>query len=85
MVSQQYRAWPDCMDVQADLDLHWWHKLSTFGSSRLRVKSDVVFVYTAVLIEGILITCDYCTTPPTHTVTPTSYTYPATYTTFIIF
>ena len=39
LVSQKYGAWSDCMDVQASLTLYWWHRLSTFGSSRIRVKA----------------------------------------------
>ena len=35
---QQYKAWSDCMDVQAGMALYWWQMLITFGSSRIRVK-----------------------------------------------
>ena len=38
MVSQQYRAWSNCTDVQAGLALYWWQRLITFGSSKRRVK-----------------------------------------------
>ena len=38
MASQQYRAWSDCMDLQAGLVLVWWQRLITFGFSRIRVK-----------------------------------------------
>ena len=27
LVSQQYRAWSDCTDVLAGLDLYWWQRL----------------------------------------------------------
>ena len=37
LVSQQYRALPDCMDVQAGLALYWWQRLITLSSSRVRV------------------------------------------------
>ena len=33
LVSQQYRAWSDCMDVQASLALNQWQRLITFSSS----------------------------------------------------
>ena len=36
-VSQQYKAWLDCTDVQACLALYWLQRLTTFGSSRIRV------------------------------------------------
>ena len=32
LVSQQYRAWSDCTDVQADPALYWWQRLITFGA-----------------------------------------------------
>ena len=38
LVSQQYRAWLDCMDVHAGLTLCWWQRVISFGSSRLMVK-----------------------------------------------
>ena len=38
MVSQQYRVWSDCTDVQAGLALYWWQRLITFGVSRIRVE-----------------------------------------------
>jgi hypothetical protein len=41
-VSQQYRAWSDCTDVQAGLALYWWPRPNAFGSSTLRVKSKYV-------------------------------------------
>ena len=44
LVSQQYRAWSDCMDVQTDLTLHWWQGLTTCGSSRVRVKNGTFFI-----------------------------------------
>ena len=31
LVSQQYRAWSDCTEVQAGLALYWWQRLITFG------------------------------------------------------
>ena len=37
LVSQQYRAWLDCTDVQAGLALCWWQRLILFGSSRITV------------------------------------------------
>ena len=37
MVSQQYRAWSDCMDVQADLALYWWQRPIIFSVGRIRV------------------------------------------------
>ena len=42
MVIQQYRAWSDCTDVQACLDLYWWPRLITFSSSRIRVNVSLV-------------------------------------------
>ena len=44
LVSQQYRAWSDCTDVQAGLALYCWQKLITLGSSRIRVNK---FLYIA--------------------------------------
>ena len=41
LVSQQYRAWSDCMDVQAGLALYWWQKLITFSFCRRRVKLEM--------------------------------------------
>ena len=41
LVSQQYRAWSDCMDLQAGLALYW-QRLITFGSGRIRVNLSVV-------------------------------------------
>ena len=41
MVSQQYKAWSDCTDVQADLALYWWQRLITFGVGRIRVNTDI--------------------------------------------
>ena len=38
LVSQQYRAWSDCTDVQAGLALYWWQRLFTFSVGRIRVK-----------------------------------------------
>ena len=39
---QQYRAWSNCMDVQACLYiLYWWQRLLTFCSGRIRIKSDI--------------------------------------------
>ena len=38
LVSQQYRAWTDCTDVQAGLALYWWQTLIIFSPSRIRVK-----------------------------------------------
>ena len=38
LVSQQYRAWSDCMDVQTGLALYWWQKLITFIVGRIMVK-----------------------------------------------
>ena len=38
LVSQRNRAWSDCMiDVQTGLALHWWQRLITLGSSKIRV------------------------------------------------
>ena len=34
LVSQQDRAWSDCMDEQAGLALQWWQRLIIFGSIR---------------------------------------------------
>ena len=31
LVSQQYRTWSDCMDVQDGLALYWQQRLITFG------------------------------------------------------
>ena len=39
LVSQQYRAWSDCTDVQDGLALYWWQRLLTFGVGRIRVKT----------------------------------------------
>ena len=41
LVSQQYRAWSDCTDVQSGLALYWWQRLITFGVSRIRVNFPV--------------------------------------------
>ena len=41
-VSQQYRAWSDCTDVQTGLTLYWWQTIITFGSSRVKVKHDLL-------------------------------------------
>ena len=38
LVSQQYRARPACTSVQSDQALHWWQRLITLSSSRIRVK-----------------------------------------------
>ena len=38
LVTQQHRAWSDCMDVQADMALYWCQRLITFGVGRIRVK-----------------------------------------------
>ena len=38
LVSQQYRAWSDCTDVQTGLALYWWQRLISFGVGRIRVK-----------------------------------------------
>ena len=38
LVSQQYRAWSDCTDVQAGLAQYWWQRLITFSVGRIRVK-----------------------------------------------
>ena len=38
LVSQQYRAWSDCTNMQAGLVLFWWQRLITFGSIGIRVK-----------------------------------------------
>ena len=43
IVSQQYRAWSDCTDVQSCLALYWWQRLNTFGVGRIRVKGEYVF------------------------------------------
>ena len=51
LVSHQYRAWSDCMDVQAGLALCWWQRLITFDCSRIRVniqESDEVYLVHAV-------------------------------------
>ena len=45
MVSQQYRAWLDCTDVQAGLALYWWESLITFGVGRIRVKYTELSIY----------------------------------------
>ena len=37
-VSQQYRAWSDCTDVEAGLALYWSLRLITFGSSTTKIK-----------------------------------------------
>ena len=37
LVSQQYRAWSDCMDVRDGLALYWWQRHTTFGVGRIRV------------------------------------------------
>ena len=36
-ISQQYRAWSDCTEVQAGLALYWWQRLLTFCVGRIRV------------------------------------------------
>ena len=35
--SQQYRAWSDCMGVQAGLALYWYQRLNIFSSNRIKV------------------------------------------------
>ena len=45
MVSQQYRAWSDCMDVKASLALYWWQRLITFGVGRIRVNKHTCLLY----------------------------------------
>ena len=46
LVSQQYRTWSDCTDVQSGLALYWWQRLITFGVGRIRVKvSSFLFNY----------------------------------------
>ena len=42
---QQYRAWSDFMDVQADLSLYWWQRLITFGSSRIMVITVIMYIF----------------------------------------
>ena len=38
MVSQQYRAWSDCTDVQAgQTDLYWWQRLITFRRKMVNI------------------------------------------------
>ena len=32
MVSEQYRAWSDCTEMQAGLALYWWQRLITVSS-----------------------------------------------------
>ena len=32
LVSQQYRAWSDCTDVQAGLALYWWQRLKPLSA-----------------------------------------------------
>ena len=44
-VSQQYRGWLDCTDVQAGLTLYWWHRLITFGCSRIRVNNSAYALF----------------------------------------
>ena len=34
---QYYRAWSECMDVQADQALYWWQRIITYSSSSVRV------------------------------------------------
>ena len=48
MVSQQYRAWSECMEVQAVLALYWWQRLITFSVGRIRVKNQVSMLFCAV-------------------------------------
>jgi hypothetical protein len=42
LVSQQYRAWSDCTNVQADLALYWWQRPKYFlfqrGDKKLAIK-----------------------------------------------
>ena len=45
LVSQQYRAWLNCTDVQAGLVLYWCQRLIIFGSSRIRVNNHQLRVY----------------------------------------
>ena len=41
LVSQEYRAWSDCMNVQAGLALYWWKRLITVSSSRIRANKNI--------------------------------------------
>ena len=49
LVSQQYRAWLDCTDVQAGLALYWWQSLITFGVGRIRVNIGLLILRLADL------------------------------------
>ena len=37
LVSQQYRVWSDCTELQAGLTLYWLQRLIIFSDSRIRV------------------------------------------------
>ena len=50
LVSQQYRAWSDCKDVQAGLALYWWQRLITFGVGRIRVKNWLDYMYNILVL-----------------------------------
>ena len=39
LVSQKYRAWSDCSDVQAGLALYRWQRQITFGEGGIRVNA----------------------------------------------
>ena len=55
LVSQQYRAWLDCMDMQADLAVYWWQRPITFGVSRFRLNEKIMLNSTLepALVPGV--------------------------------
>ena len=54
LASQKCRAWSDCTDVQAGLALHWWQRLITCHSSRIRVKKGKSYKEEKVYISKYL-------------------------------
>ena len=60
MVSQQYRAWSDCTDVQVGLALYWWQRLLIIGVGRIRVKISVNFILLNILQFNKIICSTIC-------------------------
>ena len=56
LVSHQYRAWSDCIDVQAGLALYWWQRLITFGYGMKNISSFIMLTPIMVLVVSISIT-----------------------------
>ena len=62
LVSQQYRTSSDCTDVKAGLVLNRWQRLSTYSSSRVRIKYIfvvIVFLFDVVIVCNINHWCKF--------------------------